>query len=335
MKPDLKKKLDIGLSAVQQAAQLVKKIQKEISMNAIDKLDRSPVTVADFASQAVISHILRDSLGDICLVGEEDSNTLRNERSKNSLDLVSFYVNTIFPNTHVDTICDWIDFGNERPSKNYWTVDPIDGTKGFLRGDQYAVALAYVENGNIQIGILGCPNLLNATIPDDHCPGSLVFAVRNEGTFFLPLDHPIDLSSKKKLNVSGTRQSSDIIILRSFESAHTNVDKINAVADALSSKKEPIRMDSQAKYALLAGGAGDLILRLLSPTRPDYEEKIWDQAAGAIILEEAGGRISDLTGKPLDFTQGRTLKKNRGVLATNGLIHHHVLQTLKKFEEIN
>ena len=84
-------------------------------------------------------------------------------------------------------------------------------------------------------------------------------------------------------------------------------------------------MDSQAKYAVLAAGDGDVLLRLISPSRPDYREKIWDQAAGSIVIEEAGGRITDLDGKPLDFSHGRTLAKNRGILATNGHLHDAVL----------
>ena len=76
---------------------------------------------------------------------------------------------------------------------------------------------------------------------------------------------------------------------------------------------EPVRLDSQAKYAILASGAGDLIFRLISPKMPDYKEKIWDQAAGALVVQEAGGgKITDLDGKPLDFTRGRMLTENRG-----------------------
>ncbi len=88
-------------------------------------------------------------------------------------------------------------------------------------------------------------------------------------------------------------------------------------------------MDSQAKYAVLAAGEGDVLLRLISPSRPDYREKIWDQAAGSIVIEEAGGRITDLDGKPLDFSHGRTLAKNRGILATNGHLHDAVLARLR------
>jgi 3'(2'), 5'-bisphosphate nucleotidase len=89
-------------------------------------------------------------------------------------------------------------------------------------------------------------------------------------------------------------------------------------------------MDSQAKYAVLAAGVGDVNLRLISPKMPAYRERIWDQAAGSIVVEEAGGRVTDLDGKPLDFAQGRTLATNRGVLATNGQLHDALLDGLKE-----
>ncbi len=78
-------------------------------------------------------------------------------------------------------------------------------------------------------------------------------------------------------------------------------------------------MDSQAKYAVVARGEADIYMRL--PTRADYEEKIWDHAAGVLILLEAGGAVSDIDGVDLDFTRGRTLSANRGILATNGRLH--------------
>jgi 3'(2'), 5'-bisphosphate nucleotidase len=73
----------------------------------------------------------------------------------------------------------------------------------------------------------------------------------------------------------------------------------------------------------------ELLFRLISPKSPDYEEKIWDQAAGALIVEEAGGKISDLDGKALDFTQGRTLNNNRGVLASNEILHEDALEAIR------
>ena len=71
----------------------------------------------------------------------------------------------------------------------------------------------------------------------------------------------------------------------------------------------------------------DVYLRL--PTRADYREKIWDHAAGALIVTEAGGRVTDVDGRPLDFTRGSSLLDNRGVLATNGLLHDRVLKAIR------
>ncbi len=79
---------------------------------------------------------------------------------------------------------------------------------------------------------------------------------------------------------------------------------------------------------MLAAGGGEVLLRLLSPKRPDYKEKIWDQAAGSIVVEEAGGRVTDLDGNALDFTRGKSLERNRGICATNGLLHDRVLTAL-------
>ena len=78
-------------------------------------------------------------------------------------------------------------------------------------------------------------------------------------------------------------------------------------------------MDSQAKYAVVARGEADIYLRL--PTRADYREKIWDHAAGALIVAEAGGVVTDITGRPLEFNHGRELAANRGVIVTNGRLH--------------
>jgi 3'(2'), 5'-bisphosphate nucleotidase len=71
------------------------------------------------------------------------------------------------------------------------------------------------------------------------------------------------------------------------------------------------------------------LLRLISPKQPNYKEKIWDQAAGSIIVTEALGKVTDLDGKPLDFSHGRSLDANRGILATNGPLHEALLAGLR------
>ena len=119
-------------------------------------------------------------------------------------------------------------------------------------------------------------------------------------------------------------------MLRSVEAGHTNVDQIGRLSELLGLRTEPVCLDSQAKYALLGSGGGELLVRLLSASRPEYKEKIWDQAAGSIVLEEAGGRITDLEGRGLDFTQGRTLEGNTGVCASNGILHDEFLEAVSR-----
>jgi 3'(2'), 5'-bisphosphate nucleotidase len=99
------------------------------------------------------------------------------------------------------------------------------------------------------------------------------------------------------------------------------------VAERLGIRADPVRLDSQAKYAVVSRGEGEAYLRL--PSGEDYREKIWDHAGGALIAEEAGGRVTDISGKPLIFTHGRKLEENRGVIVSNGLVHDPILEAIK------
>ncbi|OQY34971.1 MAG: 3'(2'),5'-bisphosphate nucleotidase [Anaerolineaceae bacterium 4572_5.1] len=321
--------IKFALEAVRQAAKLIQTVQTETAENALTKGDKSPVTVADFASQALVSYFLMQQFPDAVLVGEEASDVLREEGAEHLLKQVTGYAARFVPESTPDTVCEWIDRGAASPAKRFWTLDPIDGTKGFIRGNQYAVALALVEDGEVKIGVLGCPNLTEGYISEPGGAGSLTIAVRGEGTWLTEIANS-EKNDWKRIQVSPRANPAEARLMRSFESGHTDASKIDEIASALGTEADPVRMDSQAKYSVLATGAGEIILRLLSPKMPNYQEKIWDQAAGSIVLEEAGGRISDLDGKPLDFSAGRKLVNNRGVLATNGLLHEAALKALKE-----
>lgn len=318
--------VQFAVCAVHQAAQIIQQVQLEMVTPSLTKGDRSPVTVADFACQALVGYLLSQSYPDVPLVAEEDSGVLRDPQGAAVLQAVTSFVERFLPQTTPEAVCNWIDHNRADTAPRFWTLDPIDGTKGFLRGDQYVVALALVVDGQVQLGALGCPNLTDAFRPDLEGPGSLVIAARGQGTWVAPLVDPRDFTP---LKVSARANPADARIFRSYEAGHTNVDQIEHFAEKMAVRAEPLRMDSQAKYAVLAAGKGDILLRLISPSRPDYREMIWDQAAGSIVLEEAGGRISDLDGKVLDFSTGRTLAHNRGILASNSLLHPVALNALK------
>ncbi len=323
------KRVKFGLRAVQKAAILAAEIQAEMVSVALTKDDRSPVTVADFAAQAVVGYLLENSLPKALLVGEESSATLRLPEERDTLDKITAFMQRVISGVSAEQVCDLIDKGADEPGENYWTLDPIDGTKGFLRGAQYATALAYVEHGVVQLGVLGCPNITPDLKERNGGEGSLLIAQRGEGSWITTLRGEISEEKFSRLSVSDQSDPLRARLMRSFESGHTNTTLIDEFQRELGGEPDPVQVDSQVKYAFLAAGKGEIYLRLLSPNRLDYREKIWDQAAGSIIVEEAGGAVTDLDGKDLDFSQGRTLKENRGICASNRVLHGEALIALR------
>jgi len=314
----------VALEAVVKACRLCSAVQAaHLAGGVVDKEDKSPVTVADFGAQAVVSDHLAAVFPGIPLVGEEDSSLLRQPDNARLKEAVLKHVRMITPQLKEKETFAAIDRGNAEggPIGRFWTLDPIDGTKGFLRGDQYAVALALVEDGQVRLGVLGCPSLPLVSLQGRG--GSLFIAVRGQGSTI----RGIEQAEERQIRVADIADPSDALFCESFESSHSSHDDMGEIIKLLGVKRPPLRMDSQVKYGILARGDGNVYLRL--PTKKGYEEKIWDHAAGCILVEEAGGKVTDLSGKPLDFSQGKTLVKNKGVIATNGKLHEVVMQAVK------
>ncbi len=319
--------IQFALRATQQAALLIQRIQAQTVTQALTKDDRSPVTMADFAAQALVGSLLAEAFPADPLVGEEGADSLRSAETAPLLEQITHFVADFIPRVTPPAVLDWIDSGKAAPARRFWTLDPLDGTKGYLRGDQYVVALAFLLENQVQIGVLGCPRL---SLPQAGLlNGCLVLAVRGQGSWAAPLENPAQF---QRLQVSAISDPTQARLLRSFESGHTNVDQIEQFSRALAIQAQPLRLDSQAKYALLASGSGEIMLRMISAKQPDYREKIWDQAAGSIVIEEAGGKVTDLDGRNLDFSAGRTLAHNRGVLATNASLHAAALECVKRIQ---
>ncbi|MBI3317418.1 MAG: 3'(2'),5'-bisphosphate nucleotidase [Candidatus Omnitrophica bacterium] len=320
-----------AVNAVREGALIARKIREEFGASSVAKIDHSPVTIADFAVQAFIAYSLdRDFPGD-ALVGEESSEILRSKEGQNLLSKICDTVKPHLRHADPERICRWIDRGLAEPSERFWTLDPIDGTKGFVRGGQYAVALALIENGKVEIGVLGCPNLCEAASEKIKGEGSLIVAVRGEGAWTAPiLGSAAPINAFKPLHVSSRSEANEARVVQSYEDAHKDTKASDELLRRLGIQKGNVLMDSQAKHAVVASGACDLLFYLTNPANPYRFIKIWDQAAGSLLVEEAGGKITDLDGKDLDFGAGKTLARNRGVLATNGLLHSNALSALKK-----
>lgn len=323
--------LNAAFDAVSQACQVTNEIQADLErIRQLEKNDKSPVTVADFAAQAVVVHVLQQRLGEIRMVGEENSAELRQSEHTNLCSAVLAAVHHVWPEATKEEVLNAIDLGNHDASaEQFWTLDPVDGTKGFLRGGQFAISLALIENGKVKLGVLGCPNLsseFNQGFDQTDAEGLIYFAVEGEGTWVVSSSQPISHAIKLKVGASDGL----IRVCESVEAGHSKHDDTARIVAALGGAGESVRLDSQCKYAVVARGQADAYLRL--PTRADYVEKIWDHAAGMLIAQEAGMIVTDIFGKSLDFTQGAGLKNNRGVICANPRFHHQIIDAIKTLD---
>ena len=368
----------VALAAVRQACRITQDLQplqgpsttstttsNSNKITTVEKADLSPVTVADYAVQALILHILHSHFSQDGCIAEESSDALRDdealcqqvvvatrsltrEQTLASLDLGKSYTK-------------WETTPQNRP-KRVWCLDPIDGTKGFLRGKhtggQYAIALSLLEDGIPTIGILGCPNLPfddddvsyawgeeeihgNDTAPQRGC---IFVASRGGGCYQLPLVAPDASTTTSTIRHRQTRgplsvtpndattrsiaQGRFCIGVEKFSDALGQTDAMAEIlhghldettGDILYAK----RMDSQAKHGVIARGGAEWYVRL---PRPGYQEYIWDHAAGNVVIEEAGGAMTDTHGQPLDFSLGPRLSPSvSGILMSNGGVFHTAL----------
>ncbi|KAI9205389.1 uncharacterized protein BJ171DRAFT_581074 [Polychytrium aggregatum] len=161
-----------------------------------------------------------------------------------------------------------------------------------------------------KVGVLGCPNLPHRLNEPESGRGNLMVAVDGQGAF----QRAFDSDAETQIQVARLASPSDAIFCESVEAGHSSHGDNAKIASLLGIHRPSVRMDSQCKYGVVARGEAGLYLRL--PVDDTYVEKIWDHAAGSLVVTEAGGFVSDANGRPLDFTQGRYLTANRGIVAT-------------------
>lgn len=319
---ELEKK--VGLQAVTKAASACAQMSGNPEFReAIYKTDGSPVTLADFFVQALINEELTAAFPETPIVAEETSLCLEG----NCAEKLRNYLVKLLPEKNSDEIFRAIDRGNHEGGGHgrFWTLDPIDGTRGFLAKRQYAIALALIEDGEVILGILGCPELgPDARNGADLKKGFVFFAEKGKGSYQVTLSDGL----QTRISVSGIARASEAVMCESVEAPDSSYELSGKISRFLNISAKPARMDSQCKYAVLARGDASIYLRL--PPRKGYKENIWDHAAGYIIVKEAGGIVTDSSGEPLDFSVGKKLHGNNGILATNGVIHEAVLEAVKK-----
>lgn len=233
------------------AGEAIETVAREARWEVMEKSDLSPVTQADLAAHEVISAALPAVL-DLPIISEED---------------------TLAP------------FETRRQWHSYWLIDPLDGTREFIRGrPEYTVNIALIVAGKAELGVVYCPaseRLYLGNHNASHGPvGSFLSAAL--GDAWQPLQaRPLP---QQPALICGHRQDS---------ASETQLR--HALNQLTGHDDKPTRLGSSMKFCLLAEGRYDLYPRL----GPTCE---WDTAAGQVVLEGAGGAVLNAdTLQPLDY----------------------------------
>jgi len=318
--------LETVKTVARMAASVCQNIRAEMVTPAL-KDGREPVTVADYAAQAVIGHALAANFPDDAVLSEERSEEfmlLLNDRQRALVQ--RFVTDALGGYVFEEQVCAWLDFGKGKRGPRTWVIDPIDGTKGFIGGRHYCVAISLMEESEPILGVLASPGFYSDADTPKEDPGALIYARRGLGAFIEPLSGGL----RQPIHVSDVADPLLATLLTSYESAHVDMDLIEAVSAWLGRKSGAPRraLDSQDKYGMVAAGLGDVYLRVVPD--PHYTEKPWDHATGYVIVTEAGGRVTDLDGAPIRWATGRRLTANRGLLVSNGVLHERWLRAIEQ-----
>eukprot|EP01062_Namystynia_karyoxenos_P031975 TRINITY_DN23649_c0_g1_i1.p1 TRINITY_DN23649_c0_g1~~TRINITY_DN23649_c0_g1_i1.p1 ORF type:complete len:390 (+),score=110.48 TRINITY_DN23649_c0_g1_i1:72-1172(+) len=328
--------LDAAVRAVTFASRASVAAQRRLqTVGQQQKEDDSTVTAADYAVQAIVTLYLTShptcSGRPFRLIAEEDAEALSGAASRGLLTEVAGMVNDHFPFSEVGRrspfregdVRDALRLGRDAGGSDgaVWVLDPIDGTRGFLRGFQYAVCLGLLEDGSPRLGAVSCPRLPDDLRTDDDVGDGWVFAgdvtARWAGGARLPeLDAGLrgggDCRELMRTMAGGAARDVLCMSYHRNQGGHSGL-----AAECPSVKRMPIvRVDSMAKYCLIARGDVSVYLRgdRLELATPEGKENIWDHVAGYAVAVGSGAAVADLHGAPLDFRVGRQLTRNRGVI---------------------
>lgn len=189
--------------------------------------------MADFRSHAIVNLEIKKAFPADQIMAEEDSSALRSsERLK--FEVVSSICRLIIDISE-DEVLTAIDYGKFTGCSKgrYWAVDPIDGTKGFLRGEQYAVTIGLIENGKVVVGVLGCPNLALDFMDESSEKGSLLVAVQDQGAYMRAYAG----EREREIHVSPVKDPAKARFTESYESAHSSHHRSARIAELLAIKK--------------------------------------------------------------------------------------------------
>ncbi len=348
MSPPVSPTLRAAIDAVTLAGVLCRRVQRALTgAQTASKADGSVVTVADYAAQALIVRSLHERLDLDAIVAEETAGALRADG-----DLLRDVVAVLrddhgapaaWPGATTNDVLDALslrawDHAGPVPEA-YWTIDPIDGTKGFAAQRHFAVCLARIERARPVLSAVACPNLgaTRATSePIDthaHDARGSVYACEAAG----PVWEGACEAQGQALRALAPRAEVTRAPVLAFavepsEGRMLNLQRLSheLARDAGAHPHglgAPIAMDSQAKYCLVARGSADVYHR---PPRRNHEH-IWDHAAGCLLLERAGCTVTDVRGAPIDWS-GPSMRASVGILGAPPGLHARLLPAIARVD---
>lgn len=310
------------IQAMKHAVQLCADVQKKAGFGG-EKAPKDPVTVADYGSQAILNRAIDAHFPQDAIMAEERGQqflTILNEEQqtrtlKRLQDILGIDVTK-------EDVVSWMDLGRETKATTHWAVDPIDGTRGFVKGLRYCVAVAHIESTQPTWGALACPEY-----PSEDGNGFL-FVADQEGVYRTSLAETT--TEKQPLQLAPAPKLSDARVVLSRNLQDFPRALIDQCLDAAGIPESSITyIDGQGKYASVACGDANIFLRF--PKTADFQgHYIWDHAPGVALVRKAGGVISDITGGEVMFGEGNILNGNLGVIACHPDLHEQVLKITKQ-----
>lgn len=326
------------LAPIMQATRQAIDLTQRVQANYLTRLDKEddpaqtspePVTIADYGAQIILGRAFEAHFPQDGILSEESGDQF--------LALVDTAQQTLIFDLLAEVLGEritqaqavsWLNQGKGAMTSRMWTIDPIDGTKGFLGRRHYAIGIGILEEGMPVGALMGCPYYGEA-VTDERSRGAL-FVVHPDLYEGVPQAFSLTDGHQRSLRVSA-RGAEAYRIVQSVEKAHASKGRIARVRERAGLGDARLyEMDSMEKCALVASGDADLYLRI-PRTDSAWDNRVWDYAPGVALVQSAGGIVTDLDGNALDFSQGEHLP-NQGMVVSNGVgggaLHGSILQAI-------
>ncbi len=270
----------------------------------------SPYVLAALQAAHAAGEIQRSLLGRLSRIEYKSRHNPVTEADRASEDAIVQILREAFP----DHAFLGEEGGRRGEAPHTWLIDPLDGTYNYAHAiPWFAVSIALAHRGLLLAGVI-----LNPVVQEVYA------AERGRGAYVASTrDLPAEtadwgaLSSWRPIAVSGTRRLDDATLSTGFPptvaESRINVDHFTNMLMAAAR----IRAMGSAALSLAAVAVGQM---------EGYWEigpEVWDLAAGALLVEEAGGRLTDLRGRPLDLY-------GHQIVATNRALHDQVVSVLAR-----